>query len=113
MLYCIQATKTVNECQTYRTKRHKMAFCEPADVTQEVCVTAEQKLGDAQLRQWADVAVAKWREITRMEKPFIVVPRYHCDSYQYAITPTGLSVPSIEDNCSWVKSVWYRLSNRI
>lgn len=105
MQYCIQATKTVNECQTYRTKRHTMAFCSPTEMTQEVCVSTPQNLGETQLRSWVDVAVSKWRGITRVEKPLLLVPRYHCDSYHYAITPEGLGVMTVDDKCSLVKSM--------
>lgn len=113
MQYCIQATKTVNECQTYRTKRHKMAFCSPTEITQEVCVVAEHNLKRDKSGEWMQVALEQWRKITRVEKPFILVPRYHCNSYHYAITPSGLSAPQVENQCSWVKSAWYRLSSRI
>lgn len=105
MFHCVQATKTVTECQTFRTKRYGGAFCAPAEITQEVCVVTEQYPGSAQLKEWMNAALEQWRKVSRVERPMIMAPRYHCESYQYAITPAGLSALTIEDKCSWVKSV--------
>ena len=105
MTYCIQATKAVKECQTYSTKRHKMSFCSPTEITQEVCVVTDEKPGDVQLAQWTKNALDNWKAITRVEKPLILVPRYHCESYQYTFSSTGLDELNVDDKCSVLKSI--------
>lgn len=105
MRYCAQATKQVVECQTYRTKRGRWSFCSPAKVSQEICVATDQDLGGVPLASWLKTAVNQWKGITRMERSLFVAPRYHCDSYQYALTSSGLSAPTVDDKCSVVQSI--------
>lgn len=105
MRYCVQATKVVQECQTHRIKGRKMSFCAPAKITQEVCVLADKNTGNIRPTGWIRNALEQWNSITRVEKPFIMVPSYHCESYQYVITPAGLDEPVIDDKCSMLKSI--------
>lgn len=105
MRYCIQASKLVNECQTFTTKRGKWTFCSPATISQEVCVAAEHEVAGPQMADNMKTAVTQWKSITRMERSLILAPRYHCDSYQYALTSSGLSAPTVDDNCSVVQSI--------